>query len=474
MKIADKISSRARFVQVVLTIITVLLAMLSYFAAVMSVYGNAYEGLTYLYSTDFMVTSIFIALFWVAMEYALGLNDVYRSRSYSVVVLFIFMENVIGAVLLSFASIVVGFANYGQMVMLLFGLYSTFTICVFKVLFYRLLRYLRKRGYNQKNVVFVCDKAGEKLLRAIIGHVDWGYKVVGIIGDEYMVNKYKYRYVTYDINKCNPERVIIPEVQEVIYAREYDSSKEITKYIDLCADLGCTFRLYSPFLNRISRNTQVRYFDTTAVVTVSNTPDNYLALVIKRIVDVIFSSCVLIIGLPFYILIALIIKLDSRGPVFFKQERSGLRKKTFMLYKFRTMVANAEELKESLREQNEMTGPVFKMERDPRITRVGRFLRKTGIDEIPQFINVFRGDMSVVGPRPPLPKEVEQYERWQLRRLAMKPGITCIWQVSKNRNSITFDEWMRLDMEYIDNWSLSLDAIIMLKTVRTVLRADGK
>lgn len=138
------------------------------------------------------------------------------------------------------------------------------------------------------------------------------------------------------------------------------------------------------------------------------------------------------------------------------------------------MVVNAEALQKDLMSQNEMTGPVFKMTNDPRITRVGRILRKTGIDEFPQFLNVFLGDMSIVGPRPPLPKEVAEYERWQMRRLAMKPGITCIWQVAPNRNDITFEDWMKMDMEYIDNWSLTLDFVLIFKTMATVVRADGK
>jgi lipopolysaccharide/colanic/teichoic acid biosynthesis glycosyltransferase len=138
------------------------------------------------------------------------------------------------------------------------------------------------------------------------------------------------------------------------------------------------------------------------------------------------------------------------------------------------MVDGADKMKSELVEQNEMSGPVFKMTNDPRITRIGKYLRKVGVDEFPQFINVLRGDMSIIGPRPPIPSEVEKYERWQMRRLSMRPGITCLWQVSRERNSVTFDEWMRLDMEYIDNWSISLDVVIMLKTVRTMLRADGK
>jgi exopolysaccharide biosynthesis polyprenyl glycosylphosphotransferase len=219
---------------------------------------------------------------------------------------------------------------------------------------------------------------------------------------------------------------------------------------------------------------QVRYFDTQAVLTICNTPTDYTGLLGKRVADILSALGVIIIGMPFFLLVALIIKLDSKGPVFFKQKRSGLRGKTFNLYKFRTMVVGADKMKAELQAQNEMSGPAFKMTNDPRITRVGRFLRKVGIDEFPQFINVLRGDMSMIGPRPPLPDEVAKYERWQMRRLSMRPGITCLWQVSRERNSITFDEWMRLDMEYIDNWSISLDIVIILKTVRTMFRADGK
>ncbi|MCK4460303.1 MAG: sugar transferase, partial [candidate division Zixibacteria bacterium] len=164
--------------------------------------------------------------------------------------------------------------------------------------------------------------------------------------------------------------------------------------------------------------------------------------------------------------------LESRGPVFFKQVRSGLNGKTFKLYKFRTMCADAEHKKDALTNRNEMTGPVFKIADDPRVTRIGRFLRKYSIDEVPQFINVLRGDMSLVGPRPPLPKEVSEYDPWQHRKLSVKPGVTCLWQVN-GRNEIDFDDWMRLDLEYIDNWSLWLDAKILARTIPAVIKGSG-
>jgi exopolysaccharide biosynthesis polyprenyl glycosylphosphotransferase len=207
-------------------------------------------------------------------------------------------------------------------------------------------------------------------------------------------------------------------------------------------------------------------------LTFRNTPDNYLALKVKTFLDFIISLLVVVILSPVFLIIALLIKLDG-GPIFFLQKRMGLNGRRFACIKFRTMVVDAERLQASLMSQNEQEGPVFKIKKDPRITKIGRFLRKTSLDELPQFFNVLQGNMSLVGPRPPIPSEVKQYKRWQTRRLSMKPGITCIWQVS-GRNNIPFEQWMKLDMQYIDSWSLKLDFIILLKTIKVVFTGDGQ
>ena len=193
---------------------------------------------------------------------------------------------------------------------------------------------------------------------------------------------------------------------------------------------------------------------------------------IKRLFDIAASGVALWLLLPLLLVVALLIKVTSKGPIFFRQKRVGLHGRTFPMLKFRTMVANAEALKASLSEKNEQSGPVFKMKNDPRITPVGRILRRHSIDELPQLINVLRGDMSVVGPRPPVPQEVAKYQPWQRRRLSVRPGLTCIWQVS-GRNQITFEEWMYLDMRYIDNWSLGEDLGLILRTVPIVLTGRG-
>jgi exopolysaccharide biosynthesis polyprenyl glycosylphosphotransferase len=193
---------------------------------------------------------------------------------------------------------------------------------------------------------------------------------------------------------------------------------------------------------------------------------------VKRLFDIAASSVALFFLSPLFVVVAITVRLTSRGPVLFRQERVGQHGQLFHMLKFRSMIANAEELKAKLMAHNEQSGPVFKMARDPRITNVGRFIRKFSIDELPQLINVLRGEMSIVGPRPPVPSEVAKYEAWQRRRLSVRPGLTCVWQVS-GRNETSFEEWMYLDMQYIDHWSLAHDFELILKTVPVVLSGRG-
>ncbi|MGD8413624.1 MAG: exopolysaccharide biosynthesis polyprenyl glycosylphosphotransferase [Candidatus Latescibacterota bacterium] len=192
----------------------------------------------------------------------------------------------------------------------------------------------------------------------------------------------------------------------------------------------------------------------------------------KRVFDIVVGTAILILLIPILPLIALMIKLDSRGPVFFKQVRVGENGKLFKFYKFRSMVHRSDTEKDNLAQLNEQDGPVFKIRSDPRVTSVGRFLRRSSLDEIPQMFNVMKGDMSMVGPRPPLPEEVTNYQPWHMGRLAVKPGITCLWQIS-GRSHIGFNEWMRLDMEYLKTRSFKTDLLIFLKTIPAVIARKG-
>jgi exopolysaccharide biosynthesis polyprenyl glycosylphosphotransferase len=192
----------------------------------------------------------------------------------------------------------------------------------------------------------------------------------------------------------------------------------------------------------------------------------------KRVIDVVAAVIGLVILLPLYPVIALAIKLSSHGPVLYRSTRLGKNGRSFVFYKFRSMVVDAHASQRLLRHLNEADGPVFKLSNDPRVTEVGRFLRRTSIDELPQLFNVLKGEMTLVGPRPPIPEEVEKYEPWQRRRLDVTPGITCLWQIS-GRSKLGFDEWMRLDLLYIQNRSFGLDMKILLRTIPAVLSRDG-
>ncbi|MBI2841893.1 MAG: exopolysaccharide biosynthesis polyprenyl glycosylphosphotransferase [Armatimonadetes bacterium] len=192
----------------------------------------------------------------------------------------------------------------------------------------------------------------------------------------------------------------------------------------------------------------------------------------KRLIDIVGSAVLLLLLAPLFLVIAICIRLDSCGPVVFRQTRLGLGGKPFTFYKFRSMCTDAEESRKKILHMNEVSGPVFKIKQDPRVTRVGKWLRRYSIDELPQLFNVLKGNMSFVGPRPPLPDEVRRYEKWQLERLSVVPGITCLWQVS-GRSKLSFDEWVQLDLKYINSRSILLDFRILLKTIPAVISGEG-
>ncbi len=249
--------------------------------------------------------------------------------------------------------------------------------------------------------------------------------------------------------------------------------KSFKPFISICENLGITVSYYlKEEFKDITPFVSIESTFTSPIVTFHTSPQQYIQLFIKYTVDRICALVLLICFTPLFLLIPIIIKLTSRGPLIYKHERAGLNGRRFEMLKFRTMFENADEIRTSLINKNAIDKIVFKMKDDPRITWIGRILRRFSLDELPQLLNVLKGEMSIVGPRPPLHEEVIKYEGWERRRLSMKPGLTCLWQIS-GRSEIGFKEWIKLDLEYIDNWSPALDILILFKTIPAVISGRG-
>ena len=334
------------------------------------------------------------------------------------------------------------------------------------------------KGIDIRNIL-VIGTGGEALplIRAIERHQEWGLRVIGVLHpasseDDSAISVVTGLNVMGRMDQLSKILETHPVDQVYLTGRPWDM-RELRRIADSCEELGVEFSMDANFLGLTVAQSYLQEFEGNSVLSFSSTPVNAEAMVLKRVMDIVLSGLALAALAPVLLVTAALIKIEDPGPVFFGQKRSGLFGRTFTMWKFRSMVMDAEKLKARLEADNEMDGPVFKMQNDPRITRVGRFIRKFSIDELPPFWNVFIGEMSLVGPRPPIPAEVVQYERWQMRRLSMQPGITCIWQVS-GRNNIDFKTWMKLDLQYIDNWSLFLDMKLLLKTPLAVVLGTGK
>jgi exopolysaccharide biosynthesis polyprenyl glycosylphosphotransferase len=261
-------------------------------------------------------------------------------------------------------------------------------------------------------------------------------------------------------------------IDEIIFVVEREKLADLEEIFLLCDEEGVRTRVVLDFFPHVNSQVSLERFGSTPLLTFSATPDDEIRLLAKRVLDVALALISLaVLAIPMAIL-WLLVRITSKGPVIFRQIRCGLNGRRFVFYKFRSMVENAEDLHAGLVHLNEKDGPAFKMSNDPRLTRLGRYLRRFSIDEWPQFWNILRGDMSFVGPRPAVPTEVEQYKTWQRRRLRMRPGLTCLWAI-RGRDQVDFETWMKLDLEYIDNWSLWLDLKILLHSIPRVLAGRG-
>jgi len=341
----------------------------------------------------------------------------------------------------------------------------------------RLLLMLRSRGRNSRCVLIVgTNKRAIEFASQITERPELGYKILGFVDDvweglpEFEATGYT-RCCDFPGLAGFLRQNVVDEAAIYLPMRSY--YEHASQLVSQCEMHGIAIRFSSQSFNVRGRQVQAQDLDEHShTLTISGSPELWPALV-KRTIDCVLSTVLLTVIAPFFTLIAALIKLTSTGPVFFTQVRVGLNKRQFRMYKFRTMVAEAEQLQDQLLSMNEMTGPAFKIKNDPRITPLGRILRKTSIDELPQLLNVLKGDMSLVGPRAMSLRDYQLFDQdWQRRRFSVKPGITCLWQV-RGRNSISFEQWMELDMQYIDKWSLWLDIKILARTVPAVLRGTG-
>jgi exopolysaccharide biosynthesis polyprenyl glycosylphosphotransferase len=263
-------------------------------------------------------------------------------------------------------------------------------------------------------------------------------------------------------------------IDEVLVALPMDKYAPLVETIvHECEEQGIIVRLRTGMSRLQIARSYVDELEGVPVMTFQSGPPDSWQLIMKRVIDILGSIALLLALAPLFAVVMLLIRIESKGSIFFSQERIGLNKRRFRMLKFRTMVDGADNLQHMLEDLNEADGPVFKIKKDPRITQIGKILRRFSIDELPQLINVLMGDMSLVGPRPLPVRDVERIDvRWQKRRFSIKPGITCLWQVS-GRSNIAFNEWVRLDLDYIDRWSLGLDLLILLKTIPAVFKGPG-
>ncbi len=421
----------------------------------------------------FNMLPLVLFVWWASLS-ASGLYESFRRKSFFEIVWGIIKSGFFTIIVIAVTEFILKLNFVSRSFIGLFFVITCLLLIIERFSIVSVLRRIRKKGYNSKNILLVgTGKRAENFIKLVHKHNEWGFRVLGLIdADKAMLDKAvsgeKVIGVLNDIPKILDEKV----VDEVMFIVPRSWLSIIEKSLLACEARGIRTNIAADFFNlNIARSVSTE-IEGVPLLSFQTTIGAEWQLLLKRIFDVIASLTGLILLLPIFLALIIMIKAMSRGPAIFKQTRSGLNGRRFIMYKFRTMVEDAETKRAELEKFNSMNGPAFKMHNDPRVTRFGTFLRRSSLDELPQLFNVLKGEMSIVGPRPPLPSEVEKYEIWQRRRLSMKPGLTCLWQAN-GRNNVDFDKWMKMDLEYTDTWSLSLDFKILLKTIPAVLFSVG-
>jgi len=341
---------------------------------------------------EYIIVGLLIIPTWFVLIKSVHLAEMHRTKTYSMILASYLRVVIIGLGVIFVSMFVFKLNNLSRLMIMFFGIINLITLFSVRLLVYRIMKYFRVKGYNTRNVIVIADESSEEFVQKILENKEWGYIVKYVVtNSSYLYKKYK------DDISIHPERINlrnlmdIDVIDEVIYCKNEINQNSLKSLIHDCEEVGVVFRMQSQLFSKSATKAHLNHFDDTPFLSFDNTPSDHFAFKVKNTFSVVVSFFILLIWAPVLASIALLIKLTSKGPVFFKQKRVGLRGRTFFMYKFRTMVINAEELKESLMALNEADGPAFKIKNDPRITTIGRFLRKSGLDELPQFINFFFG-----------------------------------------------------------------------------------
>ena len=381
-------------------------------------------------------------------------------------------------VLLFAATFAVKFQYLSRLLLVLYASTQLVAATLFRLLARHFAGPLRRSLAGLRSFLLVGEGPEViEIARTIEAHEAHGMLLVGFVRTgaslPASLDQYSLRgsYPIFDLTQL-PELLRQQVIDEVIFAITKDDLERLEESFRVCEVEGVKSRVLLTFFPHEISKVYLEHLGEKPLLTFATTPENEYLLLLKRVLDFVLALILFVLLSPLMALLAVVIRLTSGSPVLFRQTRCGLSGRKFTLYKFRSMRPEADLGREELEALNEVDGPVFKISRDPRCTPIGRFMRKFSLDELPQLLNIVKGDMSFVGPRPPLPEEVDKYERWQRRRLRMLPGLTCLWAL-EGRSRLSFRRWMELDLDYIDHWSLALDCKILLKTVPIVLLGRG-
>ncbi|MHB1375904.1 MAG: sugar transferase [Candidatus Humimicrobiaceae bacterium] len=422
-----------------------------------------------LFSYIFISTAILI--FFISKLY--NWDNIYRGSGYTFRIIRSIVVNIVIIILIG--SLFNKF-TFSRIWLLLLTIFSLITITGSRLLIEFITQVIiKKLNISSKTVILGIGENGKRIEDTFNRRSFWGYNVVGYIDKNSRIEDNREYASEFNIlgSTENIKTVILDNnIQRVIISGLEYKYSEILEIIEQLKGMDVSIMLFPGFFEFSIKRMAVREISGIPLMQVANIGFFGVNLFLKNVVDYLLGTLIFIFFIPIYLVVALMIKIDTPGPVFYKQKRYTKKCREFYIYKFRTMFTDADKKLEELEHLNEADGPLFKIKNDPRITNAGRFLRKFSIDELPQIINVLRGELSLVGPRPPIPGEVEKYDDWEMKRLDVKQGITGLWQIS-GRSELNFEEMTRLDLYYIQNWSIAMDIIIILKTIPAVLFSKG-